>query len=346
LIREVTLAGSGGKANLVLFDIQSDQRQEVLQMVESSGLPVLQDVPIVTMRLASINARSVQDLAEDPESRSTDWALFREYRSTYREHLIDSEELVRGSWLARVSDAEGVPLISLEERIAEDLGVGLGDQLIFDVQGVPIEATVGSLRKVDWERIQTNFFVVFPTGILEEAPQFHVLMTRTETSEESAGIQRSVVRSFPNVSTVDLALVLETVDAVLERGAFVIRVMAMFSILTAIVVLIGAVASSRYQRARESVLLRTLGASRRQVTRIMAVEYLFLGFFAALTGLILALGASWSLALFVFEVPLVLDILPTLVPLVVVVGLTLLVGVINSWGLSSRSPLEVLRVEV
>ena len=194
--------------------------------------------------------------------------------------------------------------------------------------------------------MQTNFFVVFPAGVLEEAPQFHVLMTQVQSAETSAQLQRTVVQRFPNVSTIDMALVLETVDAVLDNVTFVIRTMALFSIFTGMVVLVGAVISSRYQRIRESVLLRTLGASRIQIRKIMAIEYLFLGVFAALTGLILALLSSWALSYFLFETDFVMEIQPVVFVFGAVVGLTMLIGALSSRGLTDRPPLESLRAEV
>ena len=346
LLHQVSLVGSGDKPNMVLFGIQSDQREEIIQIIHSLGLPVQQSVPIVTMRLASVNGRTVKEISEDPDASPRDWALFREYRSTYREGLIESEELIAGTWQGRVKSSSDTARISLEERIAQDLGVSVGDKLVFDVQGVPIETAVGSIREVDWQRMQTNFFVVFPTGVLEEAPQFHVLMTQVGSAETSAQLQRTVVRRFPNVSTIDLALVLETVDAVLSNVAFVIRTMALFSIVTGLIVLVGALISSRYQRARESVLLRTLGASRNQIRKIIAIEYVFLGFFAALTGLILAVISSWALSYFLFQTEFVMEIVPVVMILAAVVGLTLVIGALSSRGLTDRPPLESLRAEV
>ena len=345
LLQEVSLAGSGDKPNLVLFDIQSDQREEITQLVRSLDLTVQQAVPIVTMRLASVKGQPVEEIAEDPASSVRRFLLFREYRATYRESLIDSEELISGTLQPRVEDPSDPVLVSLEEGMARDLNVSLGDSLVFDLQGVPIETQLGSTRKVDWRRFQTNFFLVFPAGVLEEAPQFHVLMTQVHGPEASAELQRRVLQRFPNVSTIDLALVLDTLDTVLGQVAFVIRSMALFSILTGIIVLVGAVVSSRYQRTRESVLLRTLGASRNQITKILAIEYFFLGIFAAVTGVALAVASSWALAFFVFQADFVVTVGPLLLILVVVVGLTLLVGIINSRGLSDRSPLEVLRAE-
>src|SRR5690606_37217703 len=136
---------------------------------------------------------------------------------------------------------------------------------------------VGSIREVDWRRIGTNFFVVFPTGVLEEAPQFHVLLSRTASAEESASIQLAVVQAYPSISAIDLGLVLSTFDAIFSRISFVVRFMASFSIVTGLIVLVSAVVVSRVQRTRESVLLKTLGASQKQVLSIMTSEYLFLG---------------------------------------------------------------------
>jgi putative ABC transport system permease protein len=154
-----------------------------------------------------------------------------------------------------------------------------------------------------------------------------------------------MVQRFPNVSAIDLALILSTVDGILSKIAFVIRFMALFSIATGLTILTGAIVTTRYQRIQESILLRTLGASRRQITRIMLIEYLFLGSFAALTGIILAWMGTWALSHFVFEIVFAPDLLPSLVALVAVVGLTLLTGMLNNRGIYDRPPLEILRAE-
>lgn len=343
LLKQVSLVGDGDRPNMVLFDVQSDQSEEVLEMVRSLDLPILQRVPIVTMRLKEVQGRTVEEIAEDPNATASRWPLFREYRSTYRDHLIDSEELVSGTWQDRVEDPSSPILVSLEEDIARELDVVLGDPLVFDVQGVPVKTTVGSIRRVDWRRIQTNFFVVFPENILNKAPQFHVIATHVNSAEQSANLQRRIVKRFPNISAIDLTLVLDTVDMVLDKVAFVIRFMSLFSIATGIIVLMGAILSSRFQRAQESVLLRTLGATRAQITRIMAIEYFFLGIFAALTGLTLSVISSWALSYFFFETDFSVELTPLLVALVIVVGMTVFVGMTNSRGLCDSPPLEVLR---
>ncbi|MEX0748046.1 MAG: FtsX-like permease family protein, partial [Rhodothermales bacterium] len=236
--------------------------------------------------------------------------------------------------------------VSVELDIAAELDVSVGDTLVFDVQGLPVTTVVGSIRVVDWRRIATNFFFVFPEGVLEEAPQFFVLLSRAETDEASADLQRAVVQQFPSVSAIDLSLVLNTFDAIFSRISFVVRFMASFSILTGLIVLTGAVVVSRLQRARESVLLKTLGASREQVVRIMLVEYMFLGLFAAFTGLLLSTLGGWAIAAFVFETTFRPDILSLVALLFVVPALTMAIGLINSRGIYARPPLDVLRAEV
>jgi putative ABC transport system permease protein len=345
LLNHISLTGSGNNPNMVLFDIQSDQTESVKQLVRSFGLPVLQHVPVVTMRLAGVKGRSTEELLNDPERKFWRGALQREYRVTYRDRLIETEKVVAGAWQGRVDPGPDVVPISLGEDIVRWLDVSIGDQLVFDVQGVPVTAVVSSIRKVEWRRVQPNFLVVFPAGALEEAPQFHVLVTRTDSNETAATLQRAAVQQFPNVSIIDLTLVLDTIDAVLSKVSFVIRFMALFSILTGLIVLAGAVITGRYQRIQESVLLRTLGASRAQIIKIMLIEYLFLGSFAAFTGLLLSLAGSWALARFVFKVTFVPATLPMLITLVVVVGLTILIGMLNSRGVTHRPPLEVLRVD-
>ena len=166
-----------------------------------------------------------------------------------------------------------------------------------------VETVIGSFREVEWYRIQANFLVVFPRGVLEDAPQFHVFLTHTPTQEASVKFQQETVKRFPNISIIDLDLVLSTLNDLLDKIAFVIRFIAAFSIITGLVVLIGSVRISRYQRMQENVLLRTLGASGNQILWITALEYFFLGSMAVAAGIIIALVASWSLARFSFESP-------------------------------------------
>ena len=381
LLTQLFPAGNGAKANAVLFDIQPDQKDGVISLLRSQGLPVIDEAPIVTMRLRSVKGVPTETLVQDKAKRVPDWVLRREYRSTWRTNLVDSEEIVAGKFVASFSQADLMPAgqkasepesqraglsglsaagplahsptgpltvpVSLEEGIAKDLHVGLGDEIVFDVQGVPMACRVASLRKVDWRQVRPNFFVVFPAGVLEDAPAMHVLATHVADAAASARMQREVVKAFPNVSAIDLTLVLQTLDGILAKVGFVIRFMALFTVATGLVVLAGAVLSGRWQRMQEAVLLRTLGATRAQIRQVLFAEYAALGLLAAITGSVLAVIASWALAVFAFKAGHDFAALP--VPIVValsgVTTLTVLVGLATSRGIADRPPLEILRSE-
>jgi len=293
------------------------------------------------MRLQAVRGVPVGELPEERQSWATRW----DYSATYRDRLRDSEKIIDGTWVGRVAaDTDPVP-ISIDEQVTDELDVGIGSRLTFDVQGIPLETEVASIRRIEWEEAPPNFFVVFPAGALEAAPQFHVLVADIATQEDSAAIQRRLVRDFPNVAIIDLKFVMQTIDDILGEITFIIRFMASFSVVTGLIVLIAAVATSRAQRIRESVLLRTLGAKRAQIYRILIAEYAFLGIFAALTGVLLSLVAAWGLTRFLFEVRLAVPVGLVTAAGAAVIAVTIVIGLLSSRGVCSRSPLEVLRAE-
>ncbi|AMM52364.1 ABC transporter permease [Rufibacter sp. DG15C] len=346
LLNRITLSASENQPNMVLFDIQTNQREAVNQMARQHQLPLLQQVPIVTMRIEEINGQTAADVQKDSTLGISPRAFQRELRATFRDSLTSSEKLMLGAWKGTVAAANDSVFVSLEEGYAERIKVNVGDKMVFNVQGALIPAWVGSLRKVDWNRVQTNFRVVFPAGVLEAAPQFHVLMTRVPNNQASAMFQREVVQQFPNLSIIDLGLILSVMDELFDKIGFVIRFMGAFSIITGLVVLIASVLISKYQRMQESVLLRTLGASRKQILLITALEYFFLGALAAGTGVVLSLLGSWALAKFQFETVFTPPVLPILVIFGSISLLTVLIGLFNSKAVVSKPPLEVLRSDV
>jgi putative ABC transport system permease protein len=345
LLNRVSLSASGNQPNMVMFDIQTAQREAVMALAKREGLPADGTVPIITMRLESVNKITAESLKKDSTIDMQRWIFSREYRVTFRDTLISSEKIKAGEWKGNWKGGNDPVYVSIEERIANRNKIKIGDTMVFDVQGARIPTIVGSLREVDWNRIQTNFLVVFPTGVLEDAPQFHVLMTRVPNVEVSARFQQAAVREFPNVSIIDLGLVLSVVDEILDKIGFVIRFMAAFCMTTGLVVLIASVLISKYQRMRESVLLRTMGASRRQIYTITALEYFFLGALAAFAGILLSMAGSWALAKYVFETPFTPHLLPILVIFISVCALTVLIGISNSRFIVSKPPLEILPEE-
>jgi putative ABC transport system permease protein len=339
LIDRVTLSSGANQPNMVMFDIQNSQKEELNKLTKSYHLPLMNQVPIITMRIEEINGKKL-------EADSSNARAFRgELRATYQDTLTAAEKLVSGVWTGKVADVNTAVPISLEQGYANRIKVKLKDKILFNVQGMLIETVVGSIREVNWGSLQTNFRVVFPAGVLESAPQFHVLMTRVPSKEISAKYQGEVVRTFPNISMIDLDLVLKLLDELLDKISFVIRFMAGFSMATGWIVLLSSVLTSKNQRIKESILLRTLGASRKQILAINAIEYFFLGVFAAGAGLILAIGGSWLLVKFSFEANFAPPLLPILALFAIVVGLVVATGVWSTRGVLNQPPLKILRNE-
>ena len=231
----------------------------------------------------------------------------------------------------------------MEEELAGELEVGLGDRITWDVQGVLIETRITSLRRVTWARFQPNFFVVFQPGVLEDAPQMMVTLSRIDDPTVRARFQRDLVMAYPNVSAVDLTLIQQTLDGILSKVSLAIRFMALFSIASGLIILIGALTTSRFQRVREAVLLKTLGAGARQIRQILLTEYFAWGSLAAFTGVLLAGLAGWALTRFLFDMPFTLPAPQLAVTWLAVCLLTVGIGFANSGEVLRKTPLAVLR---
>ncbi|KLT66790.1 ABC transporter permease [Pedobacter sp. BMA] len=338
LMSRVTLSSGSNQPNMVMFDIQNTQKDRLDSLTKAYKLPLMNQVPVITMRIEEINGKKAN---ADTNNRR---AYRNEIRATYQDSLTAAEKIVEGKWIGKIKPNETI-YISLDQRYAQQIHVDIDDKILFNVQGMMIPTVVGSLREVNWSRMQTNFRVVFPAGVLEEAPQFHVLMTRIPSSELSAKFQGEVVTKFPNVSVIDLDLVLKLLDDILGKIGFVIQFMAGFSMITGWIVLVSSVLTSKNQRIKESILLRTMGAHRKQILAINAIEYFFLGTFAAGAGLILALGGSWALAKFSFDAAFYPPLIPTILLFGSVVLLVVITGVLSTRSILNQPPLKILRTE-
>jgi putative ABC transport system permease protein len=348
---DLTMSAGDGQANLLLFDIQTDQLAGILELV---GEDAQADAsPLVTGRVAQINRISVDSLRAnlDPERRPDAWAVRREYRNTYRATLGRAETLISGQWWDGTPGREDgtrvdygrLPRVSLEQDVAESLRVGLGDTIAWDISGTQIETVITSLRRVDWARLEPNFFAIFEPGVLDDAPQNILLVARIPSDEERARVQRDLVGVFPNVSALDFSRVQEAIESVLSRVRQAVAFLGGFSALAGIIVLTGALATSRMQRLREGALLKTLGARRNQVMTVLFAEYLALGSIATASGLLLAIGASAIVVPQVFEIDYTVRLGSVGVIWLVVVSLTVLTGLVGSRDLLRRPPLPVLR---
>ena len=391
LIKQVLLSSANSRGNMVLFDIQTDQQKGIDSLAARYNIAVLQEMPIVTVRLEKVNGRKGEDSLgsedggvrerggqgngapgagderrgeqdrggvrvrsrpgsegpgrEGPRGGSRVREAGNEMRVTYRDSLAPTEKIVAGKLGPPVRSPKDPVYVSLDGEYARRARLAIGDTLVFNVQGQPITTIVGSLREDEW-RLQINFRVIFPSGVLEQAPQFHVLIARVSTPEVSARFQQQVVKNFSNVSVIDLGLVLSVLEELLDKIGFVIRFMAGFSMLTGVIVLIASVLISKYQRIQESVLLRTLGASRRQILIITTLEYFFLGALAAATGIFLSILGSWALGKYIFNLPFSPQWKMILLLFSGVSGLTILIGLYNSREVLHKPPLEILRSEV
>ncbi len=346
LLHQVEFKGSENQSNTILFDIQPSQKQGVLKLIKDTQLPMNQVVSMVTCRLSELKGKSIEYIQKDTTDKIPEWAVTREYRVTYRDSLTKSEKLIKGTLQHRDVGKKDSIYITISEAMQETLNVNVGDSLVFDIQGVPVKTFISGVRKVEWPKDPPNFIFVFPLGTLENAPQIWVATTRINDAITSSKFQQQLITLFPNVSLVDLRLILKTINELFEKVALAIRFLSLFSILTGLIVLAGTVANSKYVRMKEYVLLRTLGARTKQIVQITLIEYAYLGLVAALAGMLLSLGVGWLLTFFFFKIEFSFNWLELLAVAASVILLTALIGWLNSRSVITTPPLQVLRKEV
>ncbi|WP_026956588.1 ABC transporter permease [Algoriphagus vanfongensis] len=343
LLEEARFADKEDQPNMLMFDIQTAQLEDVKAKISGRELPIMQEVPIVTMQLNEINGIDKQANEELPEEEDySRWLYNREFRVTYRDTLISSETLTDGELIPVGARGDSI-FVSFEKGFAEGNGLKLGDAVEFNVQGRPIMTYIGSFRDVKFNQVSTNFLVLFPEKVLDQAPKFHVLITKTKNDREAADLQSEVVRAFPNISVINLGTIVETLEDIMGKISFVIQFMAFFSIATGILVLISSLIISKYQRMRESILLRTLGADSGTVSKINTLEYFFLGSLASLSGILLSFAATYLLGEFVFEMNFSLAWKEGLIMYLAITGLTIVLGWLNGRRIINRPPMEILR---
>ncbi len=345
LLQNVSAMEAGNQPNTILYGIEKEQKVALAEMTKSYDMPVIQQVPIVTMNLAGWKGRTKKDWLADTSRTASRWSINREARVSFRDTLTDDETLIEGTFTGSVEPGDSV-FVSLADNWARAMDVEIGDELVWNVQGAMITTYVGSIREIEFNSMNTRFFVLFPNGVLEQAPQFQVLVTKSPDTETTAKYRRDVVKAFPNVSVIDLGSILSALNDILTKVSYVIKFMAGFSILTGLIVLIASLLLSKFQRVKESVLLRTIGASRKQIFMINATEYTVLGSLSAATGIIISLVASYFFATKTLELEFSFQWLPILGVFLFVVGLTVVIGLLNSREVINKSPLEVLRKEV
>lgn len=346
LLRSVSVKLDASRANVVFFDVQDDQGAPLDSLIRAHGQTVVQRTPMVPMKIAGINGVASAQIVGDTtrgRRRRAGWVMRREFRSTYRDNIVPSERILAGRFHTRGSPVGSLPEVSVDKGIFDDLKLALGDTITWDVQGVRIATRVTSVREVNWTRFEPNFFIVFEKRALQDAPKQFVILADVRGTNSVPRLQRDVVGLFPNVSSLDLTLIQQTVGRVLDKVTAAIRFMAGLSLALGIPVLFSAVSATRRERLREGVLLKVLGATRRQVGRIMLSEYLLLGALGSLVGIVLSVGGAWGLMRFMFKQPFQPAVLPALAVALVMIGVSVSIGLLTGRDVFRETPMAALR---
>ena len=257
--------------------------------------------------------------------------------------MVASERLTGGRWWTTSFPKDSIYEVSLDRGVANELRVNLGDTIRWTVQGVEIPTRVTSFREVAWASFEPNFFAVFQPGALVKAPKQFVILTRASNGTEVARLQRVVVAHYPGVSSLDLTLVQQTIRNVLGKVTMAIRFLALICLALGVPVLFSAVAATRRERLREGVLLKTLGATKEQVGRIMLAEYALLGGLGALTGIVLSSFGAWSLMHWIFRQPFSVALGPALLVSAAMVLLAVAIGLLTGRDVFATTPMAALR---
>ena len=312
-----------------VINVQPEQAADFLAHLQQAGVSSPDWFPMIRGRLVAINGREIR--SSDYVSERARRLVDREFNLSHTRDLPAHNPLVEGRWLPDEADA-----ISVEEGIAQTLGLRMGDRLRFDIGGIVQEARITSLRKVDWASMRANFFVLFPLGQMPDLPMSYMAAFRTP--EGQRGFENALVQRFPNITSVDMRGTLAQVQRVLDQVVRAVELLFGFTLVAGLVVLLAALGAGRRVREREYAIMRALGAQRRLLARMQRAELLGVGWLAGFMASGMALVVGWVLARHVFEFawqP------PLWTPLVA--GL---VGAVLAWAAGSLSLAGVLRQPV
>ncbi|MBW8875135.1 MAG: FtsX-like permease family protein [Acidobacteria bacterium] len=322
-----------------LVDIQPGQWPGIEKVLHDSGATGVESVPVVMARLKAIDGVKVEDLVERREGERR-WGLTREQRLTYMKELPKDNQIVAGALWSDPARAE----VSLEKEFAEGIGAHVGSTLSFDVQGVPIDLEVTSLRTVNWQTFGINFFLVVEPGVLESAPQQRLAVARLPRGGEQRA-QDALAASYPNVTLLRIREILEKVLKVLQRISLGIRFLGGFTVVAGIAILAGAISAGSSRRGREVALLKTLGMTRRGVAATFAAEYALIGLVAGGIGALGGTALAYGVITRGFQIPWQFNAVSLAVALGGTVVLAVLAGLAASYRALERRPIEVLRAE-
>lgn len=345
LVRGDLLQGWQGKLppdtpNRFIVNIQPDQHQAVLDFFTHQALPPPQLLPMVRGRLVAINAAPIDgDSYADPRARDL---VEREFNLSWAEQMPEWNELVQGQWWGVTGQtAEDPAQLSVEEGIAERLGIRLGDALTYDVAGSRFVARVANLRKVQWDSMKVNFFVIATPDLLKDFPASYLTSFHLPPDQVRAGDQ--LIQEFPNLLLIDTGALIEQVRGIMDQIAQTVSVIFLFTLLSGLAVLYAALLATQDERINEAAILRTLGADSRYLRRQHLSEFAALGL---LSGLFAATGAvflGWVLAHFVLEIPYQSSVIIWPIGALGGMLIVMLAGWLDTRRLTVLPPLVILR---
>jgi putative ABC transport system permease protein len=323
--------------NNFLINIQPQERDSIAGIFQAAGVAEPNFVPMVRARMQTINDEDVKTREYPAEDGK--WMANREQNLTWSESLSDSNEVVKGEWWP--VDYVGEPLVSLEENAAADLGVDIGDRVQFAVAGQEISLKVASLRTVNWDSFQPNFFMVLSPGALDGYPSTFVSSLKIESQNKD--VLLNLVRRHPTVSVIDIETILQQVKSIIDKATLAVQAVFMFTLAAGIAVLFAAVQSTIDERRFESAMLRALGVRRRTVLSGVLTEFAALGFAA---GLLASAGASIlaaTVAIRLFELDYNFNLTLWIAGLAGGVMLVCASGFVAARGAINAPPADVLR---
>ncbi|MBI9083120.1 MAG: FtsX-like permease family protein [Desulfobacterales bacterium] len=319
--------------NLFFIDIQPDQVEPLTTLIGQKPAYF----PIIRARIRTVNGRPIDPVAERQRRGDN---LAREFNLTYRDHLLEDEEFIEGRTLFQ-DNAPGIQ-VSVMDTVADMAGLKIGDRVGFNIQGVPLEAKVSSIRRRLSQSIRPFFYFVFPEPVLKKAP--HTLFTALRVDPEAiATLQNRVVAQFPNISAIDATQTLKTLSRVMDKLSGIIRFFALFSTAAGLLIVISSVLATRSARIREAVYYKVLGAKNRFVLGVFALENCLIALISALQALVLSEAASYLIGTWKLNIP----VQPFLLSGLVMVGMTQILvigtGLLASRSILAQKPDEYLR---
>ena len=323
--------------NLFFLDIQPKQKEDFIRKAGHD----MQLFPIIRARLVSINGQPVRE-RQQPQQRGD--SLTREFNLTYRNALLEDEVLTEGASLFRKDPAgASIPLqVSVLDTVAEMGNMHRGDRLAFNIQGIPLEATISSIRTRTKSRLYPFFYFVFPEEFLRDAPQTFFAALHLEP-QEIAGLENRIASGFPNISFINMTQTAAELGGLARRLTGIVNFFAGFSILAGILILIGSILATRLARIREAVYYTILGAGSRFVLSVFIYEHLLLGLFSSISAVILAQSASWALCRYLFAIRYSPS-WPVSILLILLTGLLVVaIGLLSSAGIFRQKPAIALR---